>query len=64
MNLKVTRQKVSNSLVGVQAGVVRNDVIGAVLVIQEGQSQLIVKLSDLLDLISSQEGSKGDDVNE
>ncbi len=69
MKLKVNYQQVQQTVVGIQAGIVKDDVNGSVLVIQQDTQQLRLKLSDLVSFITEQEkpvvnpeaeGSKGE----
>lgn len=73
MKLVNTQTRVTTSVVGIQAAVLRDDVNGSILVIQEGTEQLRIKLSDLVNFIIEQEkpvvnpepsGSKGDSETE
>lgn len=68
MKLIYKEETLNQDVVGIQAGVIRDDLNGSSLVIQGGKQRMTIKLSDLLNLIEQQkfplnpvaEGSKGD----
>lgn len=67
MRLNVSKTITQESVMGIHAGILKDDVNGNVLIIQARNEQLHVKLSDLISFINEQEtasGSKGDSVDE
>lgn len=63
MKLKIFEGKVDTNVIGTQAILVKNDVIGATLLLQTGQNQLTLKLSDLLEFVAKQ-SSEDESPNE
>lgn len=59
MKLKVTRAK-ANPVVGIHAGIMKDDINGSSLVLQSGADQIQIKLSDIIELINLQESKEED----
>lgn len=57
MKLKIVRAKGQN-VVGIHAGIMKDDINGSSLVMQAGTEQIQLKLSDLIDFINFQEAQK------
>ena len=66
MRLTTTRAKTPHPVMGIQAVVVKDDVNGGALVIQQDKEQMIIKLSDLVEFINKQDAEAQkvlDDLN-
>ena len=63
MKLKFTESKVSQIVDGIQAGVVRNDLIGSTLVIQGADQRVTIKISDLISAIEEQKKQETESVD-
>lgn len=58
MKLKFNKGQVQNAIPGVEAAVLKNDLTGAVLVIQGGNNIINIKISDIVAHIEAQEAEE------
>lgn len=64
MKLHFTRQIAGQTIVGAQVALLRNDIEGGSLAIQTGNEILIIRLSNIVNLINEQEKPEVDLVDE